>query len=89
LQHLLLKVEFALVSALHCVDTSATCVALPRQVAYKIGDLHDGIILLPLPECFANFLSYSDFYFHKNSKTIGTNGLTKESRQSILVVVVK
>jgi hypothetical protein len=27
-----------------------------------MGGLHDGVVLLPLPECFANFLSCSDFY---------------------------
>jgi hypothetical protein len=39
------------------------------------------IIWLPLPECFASFIP------HENSKTIGTNYLTKGNRQSILVVV--
>ena len=27
-----------------------------------IGHLHDGVILLQLPECITNFVSYSDFY---------------------------
>jgi len=58
-----------------------------QNKCFSIGDLHDDVVLLQLPECFGNFLSYSDFY-SQNSKTIGPNYLTKENGQSILVLVV-
>jgi hypothetical protein len=56
-----------------------------------MGGLYDGVILLPLPECrlFEFSFLFKLLFPYENSKTIGTNKLTKESRQSILVVVVK
>ena len=56
----------------------------------------DDVILLQLPECFTTFssqhinkLCYSTFLFSvpKRKKTV-TNDFTKESWQSILVIVI-
>jgi hypothetical protein len=57
----------------------------------EIWHLHDGVICLPCTTRIVwEFYSLFRFLFpHENSKTIGTNESTKESRQSILVVVVK
>ena len=34
---------------------------IPNYLQLIIGDLHDGVILLPRQECFANIPCYSDF----------------------------
>ena len=56
----------------------------------RIGHLHDGIILLPRPECFVKMLSYSNL-----SSVLGIKrqlekiSLTIEATNNILVLVVK
>jgi hypothetical protein len=55
-----------------------------------MGSLHDGVINLTTTNrmlCKFSFL-FRFVFPHENSKTIGTKELTKENRQSILVVVV-
>ena len=41
-----------------------------------MGNLHGGIKII-LAECFMSFLSYANFIFPGNSRTIGTNKLQK------------
>ena len=49
---------------LHAIEAKPEQGELEKGVfwAFIISHLHYGVILLQLPECFTNFLSYSDFY---------------------------
>ena len=43
------------------------------NVDRRIGHLHDGIILLPRPECFVKMLSYSNLYPERRKRQLLEN----------------